>query len=238
MYRKVFTIALVLAMLLGVANFAVAAPANTDGSIAFEEGGVIIVPPGSECTCCRKCCTCGCKDTGFEDPCDDCPCPCNCDEDYDNFFAKLGVENSLYFGEHNLAVFGRFDSANKPGSPKPGDERYTTDDGEFTGIEVINQLRSEAKVGVQISRFMVGGVETLAGADLTLKSERAIAEGGGTPYSQKDGVMLTGDTQEIISVNSGRAVKAAWYGLLDTCAGTAVPGKAQAELTWTVMATP
>ena len=229
MKKRTISLALVLALLFSAATLAMAS--STDGSITFTEGTVIINPPG-DCTCCPECCDCDCQHYPHE-PCDDCPCPCTCDDEtYDNFFARLEVENNLYFGEHLLTVFGLFDSANKAGSPQAGQERYTTDVGKYTGVEVINQTGGEARIAVEIGSFMIAGEPTLNGAILTLVSEGAIAQGGGAPYSKEAEVRLSSTASLALTVESGREVKAAWYGRLTTLPGTAAPGMAQAELTW------
>ena len=230
MKKRTLTLTLVLALLFSITTIAMAS-SSTDGSITFTDGTVIIIPPG--CTCCPKCCDCDCKEDP-NNPCDDCPCPCTCDdEDYDNFFVRLGVENNLYFGEHALTVFGVFDSANKPGSPQAGENRYTTDVGKYTGVEIINQTANEASIYVSISVFRIDGVPTLDGAELTLVSESAIAQGDGQAYTKENEVLLSDEPTVALTVNRGREVKAAWYGLLETLPGTAEPGDAQAELTWT-----
>jgi len=233
MKKRTLAIVIALALAIGVATAALAA--ETDGSIIFESGDVVINEPGSEseCGCCPKCCPC---EAECEGECDcDCPCECTCPEEYGNYFFRLGVDNDLYFGSHELTVYGTFDSANKPerDSPQSGEEGYTTDAGQFTGVEVINYSAAPAKIGVEITGFTVGGSPTLAGAELTLMVEAATALGGGTPYTQEDEVKLSGSSTKILSVNSGRAVKAVWSGLLETLPGTAKPGKAQATLTWT-----
>jgi len=239
MKKKTLALVLVLALTLGAATVTLASAANTNGSIEFEAKGVIINPPGTEtdndCDCsCPDCCECD-QDCG--DDCDcGCPCDCDCDkEDYNNFFKKHDVKNDLYFGVHELTVYGIFDSANKAELPAE-DEHYTGEDGKFTGVEVINKTADLATIGVEISPFVNGLDETLAGAELTMMSEAAIALGttaGG--YDQKTGVALSAEASLILEVNSGRQVKAAWYGILETFAGTATPGKAQAALTWTLM---
>jgi len=239
MKKKTLALVLVLALTLGAATVTLASASNTSGSIDYKPGSVIINPPGGEtgkdCGCsCPDCCEC---DQDCDDDCDcGCPCDCNCGGDegnYNNFFKTHEVKNDLYFGVHELTVFGTFDSANKA-ELLAEDEHYTTEDGKFTGVEVLNKTADLAKIGIEISPFMTGGVETLEGAELTLMSEAAIALGT-TPggYDQKTGVELTANAKLILEVNSGRQVKAAWYGILVTFAGTATTGKAQATLTWT-----
>jgi len=239
MKKRTLALVLVLALTLGAATVTLASAANTNGSIEFESRGVIIIPPGggsgSDCGCaCEKCCE---SDRYCDANCNcGCPCDCKCggeEGEYNNFFNKIGVEKDLYFGSHDLTVFGIFDSANNAGSPQDGQERYTGTDGKFTGVEVINKTAAQAKVGIEIGPFMVGGVQTLAGAELTLKAKDAVTLGATSAYTQGDDIKLTGSTKLILSVNSGRQVRAAWYGVLETFAGTAVPGKAQALLTWT-----
>ena len=228
------TLMIILALVLAIGAATAALATETDGSIIFGEGAVVIKPPTlpDGCGCCSECCDCG-ADCEVECICD-CPCGCDCGYDYDNLFFKLDVDNDLYFGSHELTVYGLFDSANKPGSPIEGEERYTTEEGKFTGVEVINGSAVEAVIGVRISVFKDNkGVNTLDGAELTLMAEGAAALGGGMACIQGDEVLLSHEYSEIIlTVDSGRAVKAAWYGLLDTEPGTAVPGKAQATMTW------
>jgi len=239
MKKQILAIVLALALTIGAATVALAA--YTDGSIDFTSGSIIINEPNpDDCDCCPICCECDgdCEEgEEGEEGCDcDCPCECNCEKDYDNFFRKLGVDNNLYFGSHELTVYGTFDSANKPGSPIFGEERFTTDDGKFTGVEVINKNAETAKISISISEFKDNGgvgTTTLAGAVLTLMSEDAITRGDGDPYSQGTVVELApGVTKPILSVDSGREVKAAWYGILATEPGTSTLGKAQAVMTW------
>jgi len=249
MKKQILSIIIVLALTIGAATVAVAT--DTNGSIDFESKGIIIKEPNpDDCNCCPKCCECsgkcgdGCEEDHEDGDCDcdcdcDCPCECICEEiDYDNFFIKLKVDNNLYFGSHELTTYGTFDSANKAGSPQEGEERFTGIDGKFTGVEIINKSAAEAIIGVEITEFTVDSAPTLDGAELTLMDEAAIVLGGVKEdeevYTQNQVVLLPGEaSSSILYVNSGRAVKAAWYGILLTEPGTAIPGKAQATLTWT-----
>jgi len=252
MKKQILAIALALVLTIGVATAALAA--ETNGSIYFEMGDVIVNPPPAlddtgGCGCCPECCDCGgecdvdCNEDHGDGPCDcicdcDCVCDCDCDKDFDDFFKKLRVDNNLYFGRHELTVYGQFDSANKAGSPKFGEERYTTSAGKYTGVEVINKSAAEATIEVEISSFKVGGTPTLVGAELTLVAAGAAALGGNddNPFNQINNVRVTDGASTILKVDSGRAVKAAWSGLLETQPGMAAPGNAQAVLTWTSIA--
>jgi len=241
MKKKILALAVILAMIVGATNIAIAT--DTKGSIEFTGGEIIVNPPHipdsedpedpGDCGCCPDCCEC---DAECEEECVcDCPCGCTCDEkdDYDHFFYKYRVANNLYFGEHDLTVYGDFDSANAT---------QTSLKGMYTGVEVINLKSGTAQLKVKIDAFKVDGTGpvTLAGAELTLMKQAVLAEGGGTPYTQGDNIVLTpsaGD-QNILTVGSGRMVKASWYGILNTLPGTAAPGTAQATLTWTAVEAP
>jgi len=244
--KKLIVLILSLALLAGVGSVALANPTDTEGSIRFRDGFVIInpppEPPANDCFCCPPCHT---RNAGNGDcDCDDppgtidanCPCPCTCGTPYDRFFREKRVANDLYFGEHQLTIFGTFDSANRAGSPQENEDRYTTRTGEYTGVEVINQSPDEAHIGVEISPFTVDGPSgpvTLAGSTLKLLEAGAAEKGGGTPSFQGDGITLTGASQRILAVGSAREVRAAWSGELLTLVGTSRPGRAQAALTWT-----
>jgi hypothetical protein len=100
---------------------------------------------------------------------------------------------------------------------------------------VENQRDVAVRIGVEISSFMIGDAATLHGAVLTLIGAGAYASGGGAAV-QGSGIVLEpdgGTPSAILTVDRGRLVRAAWYGLLDVAAGTTDPGKAQAVLTWT-----
>jgi len=237
MKKKILALAVILAMIVGATNIAIAT--NTDGSIEFKTGGVIVNPPGDDdghgdCECCPDCCECG-GDCG--DGCD-CGCPCDCKEvdDYEHFFITHNVEKNLYFGTHELTVFGKFDSAQPVnGTANDPEGHPTTTDGMYTGVEVINRTEDPAKIMVQISKFQVGGTETLKGATLVLVKEAAMTVGEGTPSVNNEIELLEPGVDDVaLTVGSGRMVKAAWYGVLMTQPGTAAPGEAQATLTWTL----
>ena len=210
MKKKVLALAVILAMIVGVTNIAMAAD-TTSGSIKFKTGSVIINPPPEDTT-----------DPGGTD--------------YNRFFFTHNVKKNLYFGMHELTVYGAFNSA---------DEGQTSDVGMYTGAEVINPTETTTSISVEISRFKVNGTgsETLAGAELKLVAKAAMAAGGGTPYDLKTNVVLMpilndGSAMKVLTVDSGREVKAAWSGVLTTQAGSAVLGTAQATLTWTSSSTP
>jgi len=243
MKRKVLSLLLALALILGTAMLASAA--NTDGSIEFKGGGIIIIPP-KDCNCCVNCCVCDCDALVNGNDCEcGCPCPCTCDDPYDSFFWDNGVERNLNFGTHDILINGTFDSANKPGSPQNGQDRYTGEAGKYTGVEVLNKTGRDARVDVSISVFMIDGnpaKPTLDGATLTMKYENSITDGVFPPdaYNAKTNVVLeTGDalgnSGTMLDVGRGVSVKVAWYGILFTAPQTSDPGEAQAVLTWDAM---
>jgi len=140
---------------------------------------------------------------------------------YGDFFTKLGAKNDLYFGEHEVFHFGLWSSKDYEG-------------GKYTGVEIINGTANKATIGVQISAFTLNGEETLKGSTVALKFEKSMANGAQEGFAYQEPT-LTGSTSEILTVNSGREVKVAWYGTIDVLQGTAAAGKAQANLTWTEM---
>jgi len=216
MKKKILALAVILAMIVGATNIAMAA--QTDGSIVFKDGNVIIKPPPED-------------PDGPGDP---------GGTDYENFFFTHNVAKNLYFGTHDLTVFGKFDSAQPINNPELDESDYaTTEVGMYTGAEVINQTGTATSISVSISEFMVGTAPSLAGATFELVKEAVIAEGAGpgvgTGYEMPEKVSLMpgGAVAKAITVDSGREVKAAWYGVLTTLPGSAAPGTAQATLTWT-----
>jgi len=242
MKRKVLSILVVLALILGTATVAIAA--KTDGSIEFKGGGIIIIPP-RDCNCCPKCCDCDCDEVVNGDCECGCPCPCTCEDPYDSFFWDNDVERNLNFGTHDMLINGRFDSANKPGSPQAGQDRYTGEAGKYTGVEVLNKTGQSARVDVSISKFMIDGnpaKPTLDGATLTMMLEKSITDGvfPEGAYDAKTNVRLeTGDalgnSATMLDIGRGVSVKVAWYGILFTAPQTNDPGEAQAILTWDAM---
>jgi len=210
MRKKILALAVILALVVGATNVAMAA--NTNGSIEFESKGVIINEPPEETI-----------DPGGTD--------------YNKFFFANNVKKNLYFGQHDLTVYGVFDSANTD---------QTTPVGMYTGAEVINQTATATSISVEISTFKIDGTgpETLAGATFKLIKYDVIAEGAGVGvdpgFVMPAQVSLTpgGAGGTAISVDSGRMVRAAWSGELTTLAGTADTGEAQAMLTWTAATTP
>jgi len=260
--RKVIVFTLVLSLLIGATlSMSSASPAKTDGSIDFKAGNVTIVPPEGPCCHCYGNPPCdGCEDGCSDSDCSTCctgtncdgPCVCLChdpDEDaYNDFFLDNKVENNLYFGNHSVREFGRFDSANLAGNPHNSNGLDTTDDGKYTGVEVRNMSGSEFKMGVSISAFYLNGsqTETLQGADLYLVTGVSQAP---VNYPLSSGFQHLGSSTTAISKNADgnthvltvpnvNMVKASWSGILDTVQGTAAAGKAQAELTWTVSNAP
>jgi len=261
MKRRILTLILAIAMLSGVAIIATAdTPGNTQGSIEFRSGSIIITPPdpppAGDCFCCPTCpCTCECS--GGSDP-SCCPCTCDDKDDYDNFFRKHRVANNLYFGDHSIMAYGIFDSANKleNSALKYGDHN-TTRTGEYTGVEVENQTPGHARITVSISGFIadVSGTPTptLGGFKLRLLPEAAIMREGTTSGSPLTGgveilpganfrggdgelveLTVSGGAVPILIVGPTREVKAAWHGLLDIAIEVPRhPGEAQAILTWT-----
>jgi len=264
MKKRLFATILILAMLIGTATIATAnAPATTYGSIEFKEGQIIInPPPDDDCLCCEDChpdnydngdCDCDWTDPDDKIPGDECPCDCDCDDKdpYDDFWLINRVRQNLYFGIHELTVFGRFDSANifHENATIATNGEDTTRIGEYTGVEIINQTPETAVISVSIGPFMITpatgpAFETLQGFDLFLMPS-AIALSGtqdANQYAQFGGLGNVlengGGSVEILRVARGREVRAAWSGLLDVEAGTNDPGFAQANLTWTSMNVP
>jgi len=261
MKRRILTLILAIVMLSGVALIATAnpptnVPRNTDGSIEFKTGAIIInpppSPPPSDCFCCPICHPAGDPSCTCSPPVVDprCPCPCTCadKDDYDKFFMEHRVADNLYFGEHELTVYGTFDSANKQANAA-NLPRYTTRRGEYTGVEIINQTPGIAGISVAIGHFRVGAEQTLTGFELSLRPEAAILRdgsepSGGVPIQKGEDfrgdagfpvVLKANDTAiRILTVGSAREVRAAWYGLFDIEIDTPRhPGLAQATLTWT-----
>ena len=242
MKRKIVVFTMVLALMIGATVFTVSAnPSGTEGSIDFTDGGVIIIPPDEDCCPCYGDDPCkGEPDCPHTPECEN-PCVCIChddDDDYNDFFLENDVVNDLYFGNHSVREFGRFDSA---------DVDQTTDVGQFTGAEVRNLSGNEFRMGVSVSGFFVGTTATLQGAELFLVTgeHQAPAAYPLLPGFEHLGssilpIAMTGTdgNTHVLTVPSGNMVKASWSGLLDTLQGTATPGNAQAELTWTTFVTP
>ena len=247
--KKAVVFTLVLSLLIG-ATLSLSYAAKTDGSIDFEAGGVVINPPEGPC--------CPCVD---DDPCKGGPCkhtpdcdgPCDClchdddEDDYNNFFLDNNVENNLYFGNHSIREFGRFDSANTGNYNDNGLD--TTDVGQFTGAEVRNLSGNAFQMGVNISAFYLNGTATttLNGADLYLiAADYAVPVNyplsGGFEHkgsaSTPIATIADGGTTHVLTVPNANMIKASWSGLLDVVQGTAQAGKAQAELTWTTFVAP
>jgi len=259
MKKKIVVLSVVLALLMSVTVLTASAnqsTGNTGGSIDFTAGGITIIPPEDDCCPCYGEDPCpGCCG---EEPCDDpdCPCPndpkceeecvCIChddDDDYNRFFLDNDVVNDLYFGNHNVREFGRFDSANTA---------QTTEDGQFTGAEVRNFSGDTFQMGVSVGPFFVGktdvnpGTPTLLGAELFLvagdyqaPADYPLLPGFEHRGSDTTPIAVTGaGTTHVMTLPNANMVKASWSGLLDILQGTAVAGKAQAELTWTAFVTP
>jgi len=237
MLKKSLALLLALAMTLGAATIALAADPKTDteGSIAFKAGTVIVLPPqdpydpeGSE----DPCCPCYGEERG-----EDCKCSCHLYDEYTDENDKPGYKDfdlggNLYFGLQNIGDFGTYDSL-----------IYGTDGNEYTGIMVINQTASAVSITVEITEFKYNGGEVLTGAELTLK-KYALAAGAGFDDSTKLAAMAQGDNINIsdsdgaptvLKAPAGSRVKASWSGSLDVLPGTSVyAGIAKATLTWTV----
>ena len=242
MKRKILVITMILAMMVSATLLSVSAnPGRTEGSIDFVAGEIIIIPPEDPCCPCYG-----------EDPCDageECPhdppceeeCLCIChddDDDYNDFFLENNVANDLYFGNHSIREFGRFDSA---------DVEQTTVTGQYTGAEVRNFSVDEFRMGVSVGGFFVGTTQTLLGAELFLvvgdaqaPAEYPLRDGFAHLGSDEEPISMTGGegNTHVLTVPSGNMVKVSWSGLLDILQGTAMPGKAQAELTWTTYVSP
>jgi len=248
MKRKIVVFTMVLALLIGATLFTASAnPSNTDGSIEFKPGDVIIITPDDPCCPCFGDDPCEGGPCKHDPDCDE-PCTCIChddDDDYNEFFLDKGVENDLYFGNHNIREFGRFDSANTGLYSDNGLD--TTDDGQYTGAEVRNFSGDEFRMGVSVGGFFVGPTPTLLGAELFLvtgdnqaPAAYPLQPGFAHLGSSTVPVAMTGadGNTHVLTIPSGNMVKASWSGLLDTLQGTATPGKAQAELTWTAFIAP
>ena len=242
MNRKILSIILVLAFAITTSSLALAAEGEepldrgtTEGSIVFEDGEVTINKPGESGDDGKGEGDPNGEDVDKEDP----------NYPYDYFFSLNNVKDDLYFGSHDADVYGRFDSANTKLHNDNGED--TTVVGKYTGVEVKNQTVSAINVLVSVSAFKTGETPNLAGAELRLVKSSAIASGNPTagftqygaftPEPRQDGIEISDDPKLILKVENGRSVKAAWYGLLDVEQGTVVvEGKAQAALTWDVMA--
>ena len=245
--KKVIVFTLVLSLLIS-ATLVMTSAATTEGSIDFKATDVTVVTPEGPCCPCFEDDPCdgepGCKhDPECEDPCD-CLCHDDDEDDYNNFFKDKDVVDNLYFGNHSIREFGRFDSANTKLHNDNGLD--TTDVGQFTGVEVRNFSGVTFKLGVEVGPFInsVSSQPTLNGAELRLIPAAheapnaypllpgfeftALAGAGATQVVPNDGGML-----HVLTLPSANMVKASWSGLLDTAQGTAEVGKAQAELTWT-----
>jgi hypothetical protein len=244
MKRKIIALTLILVLLIGTSAIAAASNTNTEGSIEYKDGTVIIIPPGEDCCPCFGDEPCvgggGCThDPKCEDPCQ-CPCHEPGAEDFRNF--DLGGD--LYFGEWMIGRSGQFDSAvyGEPGHPN----NPRNINGTHTGIRILNQTAQPANIMVSIGEFIFNDdPETiLAGAELELKSF-------GTPPGwvatnllgaalKSPVTLIPGEApSEIIQTSPGSTIAAAWSGILDVLPGTAIyVGKAQAELIWTSLVTP
>ena len=226
MNRKFLSIILVLALAFTTSYLAMAAEGdpigNTSGSIQFTEGTVIINPPGI---------TEPASPEEYEPGKD-------LDDDYKYFFSYNEVKDSLYFGSHTTDVYGAFDSKNTA---------QTSGVGMYTGVEVKNQTIEDVKILVSIGKFFTDVYdegegedvqkENLKGSVLKLEEYKAMVSGlsDSNGFTQ-NGAQLSNADIKVLTVDSGRSVKAAWSGLLEVLPGTVeFLGKAQAELTWTSM---
>jgi len=253
MKKKIISLTIILAMILGASAIAMANDsADTQGEIRFKDGEIIILPPGEDCChcycpdCgdgCAKCdgpCPGGCSDPekphGPGEPCD---CPCH---DATSQFKNFNVGENLFFSTWTIGRGGIFDSF---------DEAQTTAAGKTTGVQVINQTSGIAKISVEVSQFVYedqdavmfeGNVQKpfLKGADLTLvqRGNAANLPGFSPNPALVQGTEIKllpdGAAMQILTTPAGSAVKASWSGLLDVVPGTALwVGSATAVLTWT-----
>jgi len=235
MRKNTIALLLALAITLGAATIALAVDTETDGSIKFKAGDVIILPPHDPYDP-GTCCPCY-----GEEP-DDCDCPCHI---YDKYadpedgedFRDFDMGGDLYFGEWTIGAHGKFDSRDN-GVP----------DRKFTGVLLINQTAAPATIQVSITKFFYDKTVTeLEGAELTLNAHKLAAGAGYNAAAIKASNSLLSSVAledpltdyHIITIPAGSRVKASWYGDLDVRPGTAkYAGTAQAALTWTVATGP
>jgi len=218
MKKKLLALILVLALTIGAATLAQAF--DSDGSIVFEDGNVIIIDPG--------CCEC----YGLP-PATGCICECH---EHDSVkdtsnFRTFNLGGELFFGTWEVGSHGIFKSA---------DTVQTTAAGTHTGMFVVNQTTSAAKVGVSITEFIFDTEEfSLEGAELTLvayglevgdgTSKGTVTQNPRQRLEPGEGAVL------ILTTPLASRVKAAWSGELVVAPGTANRAEtAQALLTWEV----
>jgi len=221
MKKRTFALILVLAMTIGAAT--VAQAYNTDGSIVFTEGTIVIINP--------DCCPC----FGQEIPNPGCTCEChdfydeNDGDDFNNF---VDLGKNLYFGSHEVGSYGVFPSVDNGSGA-----------GRHTGVYVINTMANEQTVSVTVTEFFFGGstVNKLNGAVLTLlEDDLKFGNGSGDKFVQEDEIELTpGVAAQVLSVDPAGKIKATWTGELDIPMGSANRAEqAQAALTWEITNAP
>jgi len=244
MKRRIAALTLILIMLLGATTLTAAGNTNTDGSIEYKDGTVIIIPPDEDCCPCFGDDPC---DGGSECPhdpkCED-PCQCPCHEPGAGDFMNFDLGGDLYFGEWTIGRSGQFDSAvyGEPGHPN--NPRNIS--GTHTGIRILNQTSQPANIQLSISEFIFNDnpATILAGAELELESFGTppgwVATNQLGTASKTPVTLVPGEAPStIITTSPGSAIAAAWSGILDVLPGTAIyTGKAQAELFWTVLVIP
>ena len=256
MTRKIIALALILVLAIGTTAIATASTGETGAGIKFEEGTIIIVPPGDDCCHCYGDDPCGIGPGCTEEPTckpgdsGKCECPCHDFPIIQPPYRDFEFSDNLYFGTHRTSVFGRFDSRPTGAGHGTLAGRNTTNVDNFTGVEVINGKASPQQVVLEVSEFEIAGETTLDGAVLRLVAHERIQNGDyahsfGPGFYQAgttgDGVEipLEGDgAVRMLTVRNSSMIKASWYGLLNTNQGTAEEGEATATLTWTAQDVP
>jgi hypothetical protein len=244
MKRRIVAIITILVMLIGATTLAAASNTNTDGSIEYKDGTIIIIPPGDDCCPCFGDEPCEGDPGCAHDPkCDD-PCQCPCHEPGAGDFRDFDLGGDLYFGEWTIGRSGQFDSAIY-GEPSHANNPRNIN-GTHTGIRILNQTAQPAEIKVSIGEFIFNDdSETiLAGAELELESYGEspgwVATNPLGTASKTPVTLIPGEAPSIIITTSpGSAIAAAWSGILDVLPGTAIhTGKAQADLFWTSLVIP
>lgn len=214
MKRKFFSIILALAMVASIATVATAADQSTNskGSIAFDEGTVVIIVPGVCCDCFG------------EDPAEDCTCPCH-DFDPAKTDPNYKYGGALDFGKWTVGDYGVYDSI------IDGRDSRT-----HTAIYTVNPTASDMQVLVSVSEFAFNAADKLKGAELSLvKGDYAVYGGISTAKHFDVSEMEAGETYNAFVTSPGSIAAANWSGLLDVPPGSAMfAGEAQATLTWSV----
>jgi len=242
--KKIITITLILTMLLGVSTIAMAndSTPSTEGEIRFKDGDVKIVPPDEDC------CPCYGDDPCEGGPCkhnpdcnDPCVCPCH-DPGTSTAYRNFAVEDNLFFGEWTIGRGGLFNSANNGHNSTT---LNTTAAGKYTGVQIINQTGSEAKIFVTLTEFLFPNNAPLQGAELDLfpripnpansnAPALVTSNENGTAAQLVTQTFVPNESQQILTAQAGTAVKAAWFGILDVPAGAGnQAAEAKAVMTWT-----